>query len=286
VSNLERGIVVPTHNYLFNGSVKVSPEINASDLRRYLLYWDKIDIPKNNLMSTVLSNDCEFLASEGVLQRTHIEYPVEKQKFDATRELRETQFKVLRENQKRKDQRWSMANNGYSIGLPRNDRTKNDSLRLDLSNVLPVPTNDVPLADILGFKDRHEDELQALRIEIDSMYDAFMSSGDVESALDTQKAKLTRAVSDINKAVNSKWYSKIMSSVTIKFDVRNAVIGGSAASLANAPLAIDPVILGAIGALVSSIKVSLTPSSTSSSFPQMNRDYSYLYSLGKEISVE
>jgi len=64
------------------------------------------------------------------------------------------------------------------------------------------------------------------------------------------------------------------------------VIGGSAASLANAPLAIDPVILGAIGALVYSIKVSLTPSSTSSSFPQMNRDYSYLYSLGKEISVE
>jgi hypothetical protein len=48
--------------------------LEADDLRRYLLYWDRIDFPDNNVFSVRSSPDVAFLMSAGVLTRTRIQF--------------------------------------------------------------------------------------------------------------------------------------------------------------------------------------------------------------------
>ncbi len=68
----ERGIVI-TPRFEFDGqTLHLLGPVAAEDLRRCLLYWDKIDYPDNNLISVGTGPNEQFLIEAGVLSRTEI----------------------------------------------------------------------------------------------------------------------------------------------------------------------------------------------------------------------
>lgn len=69
-----RGIIA---DCVFHGnetSLSIKGGIDPFRLRQYLLYWDKIDYPTNNILRVELTPDEKYLEEIGVLQRTHVNF--------------------------------------------------------------------------------------------------------------------------------------------------------------------------------------------------------------------
>ncbi|MEX5486294.1 DUF6236 family protein [Proteus mirabilis] len=74
-------------------------------------------------------------------------------------------------------------------------------VELELYDMLPVPSADTPLDDILTFKDKRKDELIAFRCYLDEINEAIISAKDVPRAKNMQLAKLELALKDIDKTI-------------------------------------------------------------------------------------
>ena len=71
-----RGIVI-TPQFDFDGqTLRLKGGFDPASLRQYLLYWDKIDWPDNNIISIGESDDdgTAFLISTGILERTMVRF--------------------------------------------------------------------------------------------------------------------------------------------------------------------------------------------------------------------
>jgi hypothetical protein len=73
-----RGVVIAP-KFTFDGRTLHFPGLVGIDgisLRQYLVYWDKIEYPQNNLIHIGNSPDIDFLIDAGVLTRTMIRFGV------------------------------------------------------------------------------------------------------------------------------------------------------------------------------------------------------------------
>ena len=69
----ERGIVVSTPFDFDGEDLQLKGGFDAADLRQWVLYWDKIDWPTNNLIHLSSGGpEIDFLEQEGVLVRSDI----------------------------------------------------------------------------------------------------------------------------------------------------------------------------------------------------------------------
>ena len=67
---MERGIVIsPDFHFLPNGSTYFEAAVDQDELRKYLLYWDKIEVPLTSMVLFECS-DFDFLNDAGILTRT------------------------------------------------------------------------------------------------------------------------------------------------------------------------------------------------------------------------
>src|SRR5262245_56413181 len=69
-----RGLVVAPR-FTWDGSKLHFPGavgLESSDLRSYVLYWDRLEFPDNNLISVPSSPDVQFLQDIGILTRTRV----------------------------------------------------------------------------------------------------------------------------------------------------------------------------------------------------------------------
>lgn len=73
-------------------------------------------------------------------------------------------------------------------------------LDIRFGDVLPIPTDDVPLADIVGFKERHRDDLLGFRMEVQQFQEKLWQSrdeGDVKDAAASFGERMEKALSDL-----------------------------------------------------------------------------------------
>src|SRR5690606_16016241 len=105
---ISRGIVIsPPFQPLLGGGIRCGGQPDPSELRKYLLYWDQIDYPTNNLVH-ITSSDIEYLESTQALKRTRVV-------FEGASSTGRGEFFVqaqeaaLRENLKIQPGAWSLA---------------------------------------------------------------------------------------------------------------------------------------------------------------------------------
>ncbi len=68
----KKGIVIsPPFEPILTGGIRCGGDPDPLELRKYILYWDQIDYPTNNLIH-VSSHDIDYLESTGVLKRTRV----------------------------------------------------------------------------------------------------------------------------------------------------------------------------------------------------------------------
>lgn len=275
----KRGIVIsPPFTVLSEGGFTCGGDPSPADLRKYLLYWDEIDYPDNNLISIGAGPDLEFLITAGAASRTRVQFQGSISSGNGEFFLAAQQA-VFDKRDNESPGHWSLAQ--LSTAPYFANSTPTISVEYQLWNMLPVPQADVPLNEILEFKLVRRDELVALRVYLDDLYQSIISAADVPRAKSTQIAKLEIALSEVDRVLGESGIAKKMSSLRgfIAGEFTNITGTGLGAAGIAPFIDMSPLAAGAIGAGVAfAIRPVLSPKKHKTLHP-----LTYVSSIGREL---
>lgn len=201
---MKKGIITaPGKITVENNNFSVVP-LSSNDIKFLTLYWDKIVIPESNLIRIgyPYSND---LIKCGIV--TEIDAMQGKQSGsggEIASNIINTQYDYLNVVNKHPDIDWAIHQSGSEIiGKQNTSLTpsihEQQIIKFTLKNCLPVPHEDIPLCEILEFKERRKDELTYLHDHMDKLYQEILSAGDTNLANKTALRDLRNNISDIRK---------------------------------------------------------------------------------------
>mgnify|MGYP000088199675 CR=1 FL=1 len=208
---IERGIVIsPPFEVLPKGGIFCGGGIDSLELRKHLLYFDKIDYPDNNIISIGSSPDETYLESTGILRRSRVNFTGtinsgNGEFFIAAQEA------IYSKNSNIEPGQWSLGQS--SINPHFSNGITSQGIEFNLVNMLPVPQGIVPLEDILEFKQKRKDELIALRTHLDDVYQIIIGSADIPRSMTTEIQKLETSLKEVNKTLSEASISKIVTNL-------------------------------------------------------------------------
>ncbi|MBN6350403.1 DUF6236 family protein [Providencia alcalifaciens] len=220
---MKRGIV--TSSDLISkveGGFRCDGVISPVEINYLTLYWDKIIIPDGGVIKSYIHEEDDLINCDILERPRHIslrgfnsaEYPKLQLKW------LENEIDIQRKKSPSID--WRIHQFGGDINLYSGE-VKNTA-RLELSNLLPVPSTETNLHEILEFKERRKAELEALHSYSDDLYLEILNSGDPNLAKAKAMFKLKQAISDIDKLNNEGWRSPIRFNLQISNEVDIAKI--------------------------------------------------------------
>lgn len=305
---MERGVVLsPKFTRLPTGDVLFKSAVDEKELRKYLTYWDKIDVPK----SSFIEFDCHqfrLLEDSGHINRTPYgdkRYPIgislrnSSQIYlggtnsceidDCTNVTisRECGDQILRAHEDVfllrsgvEPGQWSKAQ--VSQDILAFDIEDKAAIEVELYNLLPVPSVDTPLYEILEFKSSHQPELLAFRCYLDEIYQDIIGAADIHRSRTTNMTRLERAIRDLETTMREskiKIFSDSLRSVLSGLD---GVVGTGlavAATAASASFGMTPLVAGLSGAGVI-MATKIIPQSKNT----IKNDLTYLKSIRKNFT--
>jgi Family of unknown function (DUF6236) len=206
----ERGLVISVPIRQVGRKTTFNGYFDLQELRFSLLFWDKLDLPSNNLGLEPRSVEVQFLQNAGILNRTHIKTSGR----DLVAAYLGAHVAAFKELDKKEPGVWSLAtgenaisfsDSGDAVSLhrasfPELELEAGRGVLVSLHRAIPVPDKDVPLEDILSFRTKRRDELIALRLHLEDIYQRVISAGDGELALTTERDRLEKSINDYLKA--------------------------------------------------------------------------------------
>lgn len=282
----ERGIIItPPIRITKDGGLYIeSSEITPQQLRLSLLFWDKIDWPDNNMISIGGETaDLEFLSECGIFNRTKVHL---SGSFNQTTAMLQMQDAVLKEKNRLEPGMWSIERIGEEL-VPMSGLTNQKSIQFELYDSIPVPHKDVPFHDILDFKEKYRSELIALRCLLDEMYLTIIQSPEPILAKHIALIRLTNAISDVHKAMESKSILRSLTDIKIVLndfnDFSDTVTRGYGAyELAKVGLN-DSLTAGLVGVANAMFKISVKENPISKGLPKELKDYAYIAKIKQEF---
>jgi|SRR5690625_48784 len=276
-----RGIIISPVKIIGQNSLQVSGEINPITLRQYLLYWDKIDLPINNIIGFGDSPEIKFLKNEGVMQQTNIKILEGGEVADLHLKA---QLQALEINNQKDKGRWTLGQENIDLVLPKNNFIKSDGIEIDLYRSLPIPTTETSLEDILKFKDKRKDELLEFRYLMDTFYLEIIKSGDSERAMIASVDRIQKKISDIDRVMNESMFSRIKGNLKVNIDLKevtkNTLLGITGG------LHFDYPTSGALlGFAASFINIKAELMLKPKKLPIELQDYAYLYYANDEEHI-
>lgn len=269
---MERGIVLsPKFVKVPTGHVIFESAIDDFELRKYLTYWDEIDVPRN----TLVDFDCRqfrILEAAGQLKRTDYGIP---QQFIGVRMQDSHRMFIGKCNasvviddctqitldQKAGDQiiaahedvftlrhaqdpgKWSKAQ--VSSHLMASNYVDKESIEMELYNLLPVPAVNTPLEDIIEFKEKRHDQLIEFRLYLDELYQSILTAGDIPRAKNTAMNRLEQSLIGVNRTMKEAKINYVLDSLrSIKADITGiAGMGLGGAGIASF-IGMSPILAG------------------------------------------
>lgn len=270
MTRFKRGIVLspPFQKRLQGGiTVKSGEYMPSQELRKYLLYWDEIDYVDNGLLHLPAGPEIDFLVESGLATRSAIEFSGGRSSGNGEFFIEAQQTAFLHHDSEEPGA-WSLA---QPVSEPFFINAMiSSAIEYELWNVLPVPRSEVPLHKILKFKERRRDELLALRVYLDDMHNAIVSSGDLPRSRNQQLTKLYLALKDIDMVLDEFGVGKAVSSLRGYIAGEFSNVAGTAMGAAGlAPLiGMPPLVAGLAGAGIAfCIKPILAPKSLMTRHP-------------------
>jgi hypothetical protein len=197
--------------------------------------------------------DENFLEQAGVLVRPEYSFP-----GDLAQGFVRTQIQAFLDLDQREPGVWSLAQGENSLLLKDQILTEGNGAFVELHRAIPVPDKDVPLDDILQFRDKRSTELQLLRRRIDTLVASANDSHDPETELAKRVASVDAACADALR-VGKEWRFPVrLTTVRAQIDLRPfpsfmaALVGWEAGVSYGKPLALVSSVLTGVAA---SIKV-------------------------------
>ncbi|WP_137169466.1 DUF6236 family protein [Marinomonas sp. FW-1] len=283
---MKRGIIItPNYKVLDSGGLQLAGGVEAVNLRKYLLFWDEIDYPVNNMIHIDGGPDIEFLIQEGIATSTEVRF----QRMEAHENgllFLASQMVAFEQNNKAEDKEWSIAQPTQRLIVPQEYSKKQGCLEFELYNAVQIPTADVPLPEVVEFKMRRNAELLALRDSMDSIVDQIMSSQDIPKRKNKALNKLHRDLNDFNRVMKETKFQRVKRSLTsVATDPWFGVAGAGALVKDYLPENYQPYVQGlnvaALGACA--LKFAYQELSVGKSIPDEFRHFAYLSAMRNEL---
>lgn len=178
--------------------------LRASDIIKYLVYWDKIDYPVNSQCFIGLADpDLIMLEEQGILTRTM--YPFGSNGINPDLFLK-SQLWALEQHIKSSKGQWTLAQDIFEtddLYFPLiNEDNKKQIIEFNLINSLPVPIDSTPIYEILDFKYRRRDELIRLREHLDTIYNSIIQSEEIQKTYHKKIQEIQKDLYDLNRLFN------------------------------------------------------------------------------------
>lgn len=274
----KKGIVIsPPFSPTYTGGVRCGGDIDSVVLRKYLMYWDEIDYPSNSFIN-ISSPDIEYLETTESLKRTHVNFQgtVHSGRGEFFIAAQEAAFS---KNEQKEPGCWDLAQ--LSEVPFYTNRYHGTAIDFELYGMLPIPSTDTPLNDILEFKEKQRDELLAFRVYLDEIYQQIISSADIPRAKNTELAKLEIAVKDLDKLLKENLIKRTVGNIrnTINIDFSGIVGAGLGGAGVSSIIGMSPLIAGMAGAgLVIGFKSMVMPNKQTCS-----AQFNYIKSVRKNF---
>jgi hypothetical protein len=212
-------------------------------VRRSILYWDKVRVPTTwNFIHQESTPTMLEAEATGVLERPRHKIATNRggTKIPNVGFL----FHLVQgldflSAEEKEPGVWCLEQEGARLFLPTDMQTQGRGVQVDLDKLLPVPTDDVAIADILNFKQKRAAELAAFQSAMDGLYQMITSSRDEARAYEVARDRVQQAVADMFKAMNESIATKVIASCKVALNVGNI---WSAAQLGTVSGALGPAI--------------------------------------------
>lgn len=221
-----------------------SNQLDLQELRFSLLFFDELNAPRNSIFNPGAGREGGFLRESGILSQEEV-WPLGGSLADLTVQTLVEGFKAL---DAREPGCWSIGRGKNSISFADSDLQPGRGTLVELYHAIPVPDKEVPLQDILEFKEKHSSELLALRHHIETIYQRIISAGDGALALRSETEAVDKAISDALKAAKAWNMPTRTTTVSFNLNLTGPIASGLAAHALGLP-ATAAIITGAASAL-------------------------------------
>lgn len=221
-----RGLIISVPIKVNGNNVQLaSTQLNPQELRTSLLYWDRLSMPSNNLMHIAPDQDAQFLIDSGILYTP---------RFNLTGDfglaLAKLPSLALMEYENSHLGMWSLGGGENSILVESGFSTSKAGTSLQLYNAMPAPGPDVPLAEILNFRQKRRDELLAFRWHIESLTREIEASTDSKEELDRKLSELDKSCSDLATVCREWQYPMYLTNLKASLNFSLTKAAGAAVS--------------------------------------------------------
>lgn len=253
-----RGVIAaPGIINTFQGGFVMERSLSKEELRYYILYWDKVVIPGNNLVYIGVPEEDTLIACESI-SRPMIRFQGSFKGDQIASAILDCQSIVAKDLVQDKTVDWVLHQIGDSLLLPKNFTFKQEEVRVALVNALPVPDGEVPIHNILQFKLSRIDELTELHDSIDGLYLEILNSPDPGLATKKAISRFKAAIQNLGRVSNEKFKKtrKYDLSVELNLNGKDIMTGASAGALLDFFSTGSSIpIATALGAIMSIIKI-------------------------------
>lgn len=188
-----RGLVVSPPITIEGTSLHIkSSNLDPQELRFALLFWDQLVWPSSNAIHLVSNTDESFLESARTLIRPNYTYY-----GDMAQGIARGQVQAFKDLEIAEPGIWALAQGENSFLWNENFLDEGKGALVELHRAIPVPKHDVPLAEILEFKERRKDELLLLRFKLESFISVIESAPDKTEALNNSIKELDQACANL-----------------------------------------------------------------------------------------
>ena len=264
-----------------DGSFQVNP-ISPDDLRHYLLYWDRIDVPCNSAVSYRCSDkDQEVLECEGILTRTAVDVsefglPVSEPLVVSAM----AQANSYETNNRKSDESWVICQPSTLLQLP--SQKKTSIVEIELRQSLPVPASDIEIDDILSFKEERRDQLMEFRLAMDTLYLDVVNSADTERSLEVACQTIEGKLTAINTLMVEQKWRRFIPDLKVQLDLPDLVAKVAAGAAIGYNHAM-PLLGAGFGLTLSALSVKIELSPKPNSLPADLQPYAYLHHAKHEL---
>lgn len=231
---MKRGIITNTGRMVRNNSqsVSLSGGLTDNDLNYYLLYWDKIVMPTNNIIHMAIKNEEELIKSN-ILERPRIAFSswstnVKDGSFDPFIIAQSIVANNLLSTDKLTD--WTIHQLGEQIVIGNDQKKEFEAIKVELLKCLPVPNGELNFQEILEFKEKRKDELFELHSKVDSMYLDILNSPDKNLAKRKSISEFNKSIKNLDSVTKERFKSLTKYNLTTELNLNGKDLSMAAAS--------------------------------------------------------
>jgi hypothetical protein len=261
--------------------------ISEEELRYYVMYWNRVVIPGNNLVYIGVPEE-EGLIKAGAISRPRVSFQGSFQGDQITYAILSCQSIVAAGLVTDKSMDWVIHQIGDQTAFPSQYGQERNVLRVTLANALPVPSLETPINEILEFKEKRKDELNELHETLDELYEEVLRSPDPELATKRAVSRLKDSILNIDAASTERFAKsrKYDFSAQLNLNGKDIVVSASAGALIDFFSSGFSIPLATVaGAVASLIKINAKAAYTFKP-AEANSKLAYLSHATKEGMIE